>query len=338
MRKFTFKNERFIVKVMNKKYPLKLNYVAKNAIWAGKRLKNEFGKESENDTISETWELTVRRDEMSRILNGESEGKTLAEYFEENGYDCVTPDFKSGDRFPLLIKLIDAEDVLSVQVHPDDEYAKRVEGDSGKTEMWHVIDAKEGAKLIYGLKPGIGQAEFSRAVAEGRIGEVVNEIDVAAGDTYFIPAGMVHAIGAGILIAEIQQNADLTYRVYDFDRVGADGKKRELHIEKALDVTRAFSEDEINSIRYSKGHDALSGELLANSEFFSVRKLTLNGQTERLDVTAESFLSILCTEGEGKLTFGGEDYSLSRGDSYFLPAGMGECDLTGRVMVIISSC
>ena len=326
------------MKTWNKKYPLKLNYVAKNAIWAGKRLKNEFGKESENKTISETWELTVRRDEMSRILNGDARGMTLAEYFDKCGYDCVTPDFKSGDRFPLLIKLIDAEDVLSVQVHPDDGYARSVENDSGKTEMWHVIDAKEGAKLIYGLKPGIGQAEFAKAVSEGRIGEVVNEIDVRAGDTYFIPAGMIHAIGAGILIAEIQQNADLTYRVYDFDRVGADGKRRELHIEKALDVTRAFSEDEINSIRYSKGNDTASGELLANSDFFSVRKLVIDGRSERINVTNESFVSILCTEGEGKIAFDGEDYPVRKGNSYFLPANMGECELTGNMTAIVSRC
>ena len=320
------------------KYPIKLNYTAKTAIWAGSRLKCEFGKMSEYETISETWELTVRRDEMSRILNGKAKGMTLSEYFNKYGYDCVTPEFNENDRFPLLIKLIDAEDVLSVQVHPDDNYARITENDSGKTEMWHVIDAKEGAKLIYGLKSGIGKKEFGEAVESGRIGDVVNEIDVRAGDTYFIPAGMIHAIGSGILIAEIQQNADLTYRVYDFDRVGADGKKRELHIEKALDVARAFSEDEINAIRYSKECSSLPGELLACSDYFTVSKLDLNGQCEKLCVTEESFISLLCTDGEGEILFDNVCYPVSKGDSYFLPAGMGEFDIVGKMTVIASKC
>ncbi len=324
--------------IIDRKYPLKLNYIAKNALWAGRRLMREFGKTSENETISETWELTVRRDEMSRILNGEAAGMTLAEYFEMCGYDCVTPYFKAGGRFPLLIKLIDAEDVLSVQVHPDDGYARSVENDSGKTEMWHVIDAKEGAKLIYGLKSGMDKKDFAEAVASGRIGEVVNEINVRAGDTYFIPAGMIHAIGAGILIAEIQQNADLTYRVYDFDRVGADGQKRELHIEKALDVTRAFSEEEIDSIRYSKGRSAASEELLANSDYFTVRKITVKGKREKITVSDESFVSLLCIDGNGEIIYNNESYPVGKGDSYFLPAGMGECELTGNMTVIVSSC
>lgn len=322
----------------NRRYPLKLSYTAKTALWAGKRLKEEFGKESEYETVSETWELSVRHDEMAIVLNGEAKGMTLAEYFDKYGYDCVCRGFKKGDIFPLLVKLIDANDMLSVQVHPDDAYAASVEGDSGKTEMWHVIDAKKGAKLIYGLKEGIGKEEFAKAVENKRIGEVMNEISVSAGDTFFIPAGMIHAIGAGILIAEIQQNADLTYRVYDFDRVGADGKLRELHVQKALDVTRAFTQEAIDAIRYSKGNNFTTGELLANSQYFSARKLILNKQSEgeTLTVTKESFVSVLCIDGEGDICFNGASYPIHKGDSYFLPADMGEYKLTGNVTVILS--
>ena len=323
-----------------KKYPLKLSYVAKNALWAGKRLKKEFGKRSEHETISESWELTVRSDEMSHVLNGTAKGITLAQYFDRYGYDCVTPCFQKGDRFPLLIKLIDANDVLSVQVHPDDTYARAVEQDSGKTEMWYIIDAKEGASLIYGLKDGISKEEFGKAIAQGKIGEAVNEISVRPGDTYFIPSGMTHAIGAGILIAEIQQNADLTYRVYDFDRVGADGKKRELHVDKALDVIRPFSEEEIDAIRYARGRTPMSGELLANSDYFSVQKLTVREQDagETVNVTPDSFVSVLCIDGSGSIDFDGESYPVCKGDSYFLPAGMGACRLTGSATVILSRC
>ncbi len=318
-----------------KKYPLKLTYTAKTALWAGTRLKEEYGKQSELEKISETWELSVRDDEMARVIGGEADGVTLAEYFEACGYDCVTPSFKKGDRFPLLVKFIDAEDYLSVQVHPDDEYAGAVHNDSGKTEMWYIVDAKEGSQLIYGLRDGVSAEDFANAVREGRIGEVINYCPVKKGETYFIPAGLLHAIGAGILIAEIQQNSDLTYRVYDFDRVGADGKTRELHVDKAIDVTRPYSESEINSIRYACEKQTDEGELLASSKYFKVRRLELNGAA-KLCATPQSFVSLLCTEGEGSITADGVSYTLSKGDSYFIPAGMGEFVINGKLTVIVS--
>ncbi len=317
------------------KYPLKLSYTAKTALWAGKRLKNEFSKRSDFDTVSETWELSVRDDEMAKILNGEAEGLTLREYFERCGYDCVTPDFKAGDRFPLLVKLIDANDILSVQVHPDDSYAGKVEHDSGKTEMWYIIDALEGSTLVYGLREGITKEDFAAAVAEKRLGEVMNYVPVSKGETYFIPAGMLHAIGAGILIAEIQQNSDLTYRVYDFDRVGADGKLRPLHVEKSLDVTRPFDSSEIENIRYARGKECDAGELLASSEYFKVRRLCLDG-AQGLTVTKDSFMSLLCLEGEATLLAGGKEYKACKGDSYFLPAGMGAFTAEGNATLILS--
>lgn len=318
-----------------KKYPIKLSYTAKTALWAGTRLKTEFGKNSEYDTVSESWELSVREDEMARVLNGDAKGMTLAEYFEAAGYDCVSPSFKKGDRFPLLVKLIDAADMLSVQVHPDDKYASAVENDSGKTEMWYIIDADEGAQLIYGLRDGETRESFARAVREKKIDSVINKVPVKKGETYFIPAGMLHAIGAGILIAEIQQNSDLTYRVYDFDRVGKDGKLRPLHVDKAIDVTRPYTEAEINAVRYSRGTDSFVGELLASSDYFTVRKLEVRSFTE-LSVSKESFTSILCVDGEGIIEANGENCPICKGDSYFLPAKMGKYSVNGRLTLIIS--
>ncbi|MBE6577206.1 MAG: mannose-6-phosphate isomerase [Ruminococcaceae bacterium] len=318
-----------------KKYPLKLTYTAKTALWAGKRLKEEYGKQSELEKISETWELSVRDDEMARIIGGEADGMTLAEYFASCGYDCVTPSFKVGDRFPLLVKFIDAEDYLSVQVHPDDAYAGTVHNDSGKTEMWYIVDAKQGSKLVYGLREGVSSEDFAKAVSEGRIGDTVQYVDVKPGETYFIPAGMLHAIGAGILIAEIQQNSDLTYRVYDFDRVGADGKKRELHVSKAIDVTRPYSEEEISAIRYERGKVECEGELLANSKYFKVRRLAQNGTT-KLTSAPESFVSLLCVEGVGEIVADGIGYKITKGDSYFIPAGMGEFLVDGKLTLIVS--
>lgn len=318
-----------------KKYPCKLTYTAKTAIWAGTRLKDEFRKQSEYNTISETWELSVRDDEMAVITNGDAAGKTLREYFELCSYDCVSPRFSSSDRFPLLVKLIDANDILSVQVHPDDTYASSVENDSGKTEMWYIVDAKEGAQLIYGLKDGKSREDFARAVKDGKLSEVMNYCSVKKGQTYFIPAGMLHAIGAGILIAEIQQNSDLTYRVYDFDRVGADGKLRPLHVNKVLAVTRPFGDDEIESIRFSCEKPQGNGELLACSDFFKVRRIVINGSVTE-NANSDSFVSIICLEGNGSIRHLENDYPISKGDSYFIPAGMGEYEISGDLEVICS--
>ncbi len=319
-----------------KRYPLKLSYTAKTALWAGKRLACEFGKQSEFDTISETWELSVRDDEMARIQNGEAMGMTLAEYFANCGYDCVTPTYGADARFPLLVKLIDANDILSVQVHPDDAYAYACEGgDSGKTEMWYIIDAKPDAKLVYGLKEGVGKEEFAAAVAQGRINDAMNFVPVKAGETYFIPAGMLHAIGAGILIAEIQQNSDLTYRVYDFDRVGADGKKRPLHVEKSLAVTRPFADGEVDSIRFARDAHGMQGEILAASEYFTVGRVMLDGK-ETFDVGNDSFVNLLCLDGICEMTFDGKKYPVTKGDSYFLPAAMGKYTVEGKATLILS--
>ena len=316
-------------------YPLKLSYITKTALWAGERLKTDFGKVSEYDTVSESWELSVRDDEMSCITNGDACGMTLAEYFEAAGYGCVSPTFKRGDRFPLLVKLIDASDMLSIQVHPNADYALSVEGDSGKTEMWYIVDAEKGATLVYGLRDGVTSDDFSRAVRENRISKVINTVPVSKGETYFIPAGMLHAIGAGILVAEIQQNSDLTYRVYDFDRRDKNGELRALHTDKALAVTRPYSEYEINDLRFAKGATAVEGELLASSEHFKARRLCVDGRAS-LAVSDKSFLSLLCIDGEGEIVHSGVSYSISRGDSYFLPVGVGGFDLVGKATLILS--
>ena len=321
-----------------KKYPLKMSYVAKTAIWAGHKLSEQYGKVGHDGRISETWELTVRENERSAIMNGEYSGMELGKYIELSGGDCVSKNYKPDDRFPLLIKLIDADDDLSVQVHPDDDYAGRVENSLGKTEMWYIVDAEEGAKLEYGLREGVTPEKFAELVRAGKIGEAIDYIPVHAGESYFIPAGMLHAIGGGIIIAEIQQNADLTYRVYDYDRRGADGKLRELHVDKALDVTRVYTEDEVNAIRYANAKETgcVEGEsLLAASEFFTVRKYDVKNRIE-CAVHDESFASLLCVRGQGNIIFRGESYPVSQGDSYFLPAGMGEYSLDGDMEIIDS--
>ena len=204
-----------------------------------------------------------------------------------------------------------------------------------RSEMWYIVDAEDGAQIICGLADGVFEADFAVAVMEGGTADVLKKVPVKKGDFFFIPAGQVHAIGAGILIAEIQQNSDLTYRVYDYDRVGADGKKRPLHVEKALDVTRVWSDSDCDAVAFSRGKESADGILLANSKYFSVVKKIVRSRT--LDtVTEKSFCHLLCIEGEGTLSFGEERFSIARGDSFFLPAGMGDYSLDGNFTVICS--
>jgi len=325
--------ERKMIETCMKKYPLKLDCVSKSAIWGGNRLRNNWNKHGEGENIAETWELTVREKENSKITNGCYAGATLSDYIEKC-VGAVSSDYKAGERFPLLVKFIDAAESLSVQVHPDDEYAKTVENDSGKTEMWYIVDATKDAEIIFGLADGVDKAEFSKAVDNGGLDRVMKRVKVKKGDSFFIPAGMLHAIGRGILIAEIQQNSDLTYRVYDYDRVGADGKKRELHTDKAKDVVRPFTDCESESIRYSRGK---TENCLAASKYFKVDKLDLSaGKSTELTVD-KCFVSLLCVDGEGAIEYNGEEYPIKVGDSYFLPAGMGKCEICGNVTILCST-
>lgn len=314
------------------KYPLKLSYTPKSAIWGGNRLSREWGKRSDDERIAETWELSVRPREMAMIQNGEAEGMSLAEYFSVCGADCVAPDYRLEDRFPLLIKLIDAEDWLSVQVHPDDSYASRVENDSGKTEMWYIVDADQGASIIYDVCEGVDREAFSRAVEEKKTETVLKSCPVSRGDSYFIPSGMVHAIGKGILIAEIQQNSDLTYRIYDFERRQSDGSFRELHTEKAMDVVRSFTQEEVDAIRFFGGKK--DEATLANSPYFRVSRYQLNGSDLVWNgmVEKESFSALLCLGGDGYILHDGEKYPIQKGDCYFLPAGMGKYAMEGELL------
>ena len=304
-------------------YPLKLKYYAKTALWGGSTLKNEWGKPCDFQKLAETWELTVRHDAVNIIENGEYAGKTLEHYLKEETNT-------SSEKFPLLIKFIDAEDKLSVQVHPDDKFAAEVENDVGKTEMWYIADAKEGAEIIYGIKDDVTELRCDRYIEKQ-----VNSIKVKKGDSFFIPSGMLHAIGKGCLIAEIQQNSDLTYRVYDYERRDAQGNLRELHTEKALKVVRHFDDAEIDAIRYSESDKIGVGECLASCKYFNVNRVTLNGNKEELN-TNGTFHSLLCVEGEGEIICDGKSYSFKKGDSYYIPAELGKYELKGTATVLIS--
>lgn len=317
---------------MTKKYPLLMTPVSKEIIWGGDRLKKEYGKTAPFDKIAESWELTVREGEMCVIANGELAGVKMSDYISSDPDGILGKSCAKYDRFPLLIKFIDAADRLSIQVHPDNEYSLANEGELGKTEMWYIMAAEEGAKLVYGLKEGCTIEEFRDAVHAGRTEEMLNFVPVHAGEVYFIPSGQVHAIGAGILIAEIQQNSNITYRVYDYNRKGADGKPRQLHTEKALDVIKLRSEDEINAIRFSHPEKEEGGVNLASCEYFTVKKYSADGELV-LSAGDDSFLSVLVLEADG-CEIGGNP--AKRGDSFFIPAGCGEVKVSGKAEIIVS--
>lgn len=314
-------------------YPLKLKPAFKDYIWGGTRLRDDFGKDCDFDRIAESWELSCHPDGKSVIANGEFAGSTLYDYIHDYSYHVLGSNCKRFEYFPILIKLIDAKDNLSVQVHPDDEYARRVEGQYGKTEMWYVIDADEGASLLYGFKKEISKAEFEQRIRNNTLLEVTNSVPVKKGDVFFISSGTLHAIGKGILIAEIQQNSNVTYRIYDYGRVGADGKPRQLHVDKAVDVTKLCP-----AVPYpqsdSKPMGGYTDKLLASCDYFTVNALEVDTQAE-LFARESSFISILVLDGGCVISADGcEPLEAVKGDSFFIPAGLGKFTLTGKCSVL----
>lgn len=314
-------------------YPMLLKPAFKDYIWGGTRLRDDFGKDCDYDKVAESWELSCHKDGQSTIANGEFAGLTLSEYIEKAGKSVLGTDCEKFENFPILIKLIDAKDNLSVQVHPDNDYAMRVEGEYGKTEMWYVVDCDEGATLLYGFKHEISKDEFARRIADNTLLEVTNAVPVKKGDVFFIQSGTLHAIGKGILIAEIQQNSNTTYRIYDYGRVGKDGKPRELHVEKAKDVTnlcpaKAYPETPVEK------HDGFDIKLLSSCEYFTTYRVNVDTKAE-FEADEKSFNSILVLEGSPVIT-GNGTVNAKKGDSIFIGAGSGKYTVEGKCTVILT--
>lgn len=311
----------------------KLKPVFKDYIWGGQRLKDDFGFESEYDKVAEGWMLSCHKDGKNLIEGGEYDGQSLDEVIEILGKEKVTGkrslDFPY---FPVLIKLIDAKDNLSIQVHPDNEYAKRVENEFGKTEIWYVLDAADDARLIYGFKEKITSEEFRNAIENNTLMEVLNSVKVKKGDLFFIEAGTVHAIGKGTLIAEIQQNSNSTYRVYDYGRLGADGKPRELHIQKAVDVSKTEPPKyDIKPMGETVDSKKYKSTLLTKCDLFTVNHYEIS-ESITLETDENSFNHILAVEGSGKIN--GKE--LKKGDSFFVPANFGKYDISGNCEIIVT--
>lgn len=311
--------------------PIKLKPVFKEIVWGGNRLKTDYGFESDLNNIAEAWMLCAREDGDNVIVNGDFAGMSFTEFVKNNKFVLGTKGQKY-EEFPLLIKFIDAKADLSVQVHPDDEYAKLHENSYGKTEAWYILDCDEGAQLIYGFNKKLSREEFKKSIEDNTFLDYVNKVTVKKGDVFFINAGTLHAIGSGILLAEVQQNCNTTYRVYDYNRL-VNGKPRELHVEKALDVT-----DTVPPTRNGDPDSApvINGDAteqaLCQCEFFKMDTIDVNG-THSLDVSDESFLSLLVLEGKGEVS----GLEVVAGDSIFIPAGFGKTVINGNIKLLVSS-
>ena len=291
----------------------KLYPECKDYIWGGEKLKTKYGKQTEKTPCAESWELSFHKDGLTRLANG----KTLAESVTEMD---LGENVKGFPFFPVLIKFIDAKENLSVQVHPSDEYALANENSFGKTEMWYIIEAEEGAGIYLGFNRDVTKEEYETAIKEKRLTELLTFYEATAGECYFIPSGTIHAIGKGCLICEIQQNSNLTYRVYDYGRKDKNGNERELHIEKALKITNL-----------EKFIPIVFEDCLGKCEYFTVQKYAIDDIVQ-LKSDEKSFHCITCVKGNGYI----EKVEIHQGDSFFVPANFGAYRLDGNLEIILT--
>ncbi|MBU5307396.1 class I mannose-6-phosphate isomerase [Clostridioides mangenotii] len=315
---------------------VKLKPAFQNYLWGGTKLKKLYNKKVDLDKVAESWELSNHEDGQSIVASGTYEGLKFGDYLKKIGRKRLGTNCKQFDDFPVLIKFIDAKTSLSVQVHPDDEYALRIEKEHGKTELWYVMDCEEDSFLYYGVNRDISKEEFKQRIEDNTVLEVLNKIPVKKGDAFFIEAGTIHAIGAGIVICEIQQNSNKTYRIYDFGRVDKNGNTRELHIDKAIDVVKLKKIDEhINIVDKFEKFDNYTKRKLSSCKYFTVFKYDVLKYCT-INVDESSFNSVIALEGDGRLTNKEFTMDFSKGDSIFIPANTGEIKIEGRCQFILT--
>lgn len=297
-------------------YPLLFETNLFPIVWGGHRLREIKGMSPEDEPVGESWEVSAVPGKESIVCNGELQGRNLRELTSEYGASLLGRSVydRFGEEFPMLVKLIDAEHDLSIQVHPNDELAQKRHGCMGKTEMWYVVDAKPGTYLYAGFARSITGEEYRRRVQDGTICEVLAKHNIKAGDAFFIPAGRVHAICGGALIAEVQQSSDITYRIYDYGRLDMDGKPRELHTELAVDALDYTVHSEY-ALDYPR--DMNRPNLVCTCDFFEVRRLTLDAPLNRRMRHHDSFVIYMCLQGECRL---GNDVLLRQGQTCLVPA------------------
>ncbi len=320
-------------------HPFLLQPVGKDYLWGGTRLNDDFEKRIPLNVLAETWECSTHPDGPSMVISGEHAGKSLTQVLQEYPEYLGTHPGTVGE-LPILIKFIDAKQKLSVQVHPDDAYAAEHEnGSLGKTEMWYVLDAAKGAELVYGLRWDTDKEVLRKSIQAGTVEKYLQKVKIKKDDVFYIEAGTIHAIGAGALIAEIQENSNLTYRLYDYDRVDKNGKKRELHVDKALEAAKLKGSTEpVQPMRVLKYIRGFASELLCRCKYFQVERVLLNTERCREMVNYRtgggSFEVLLCVEGCGVLFFEDEVLRFGKGDCMFVPANSVAVKLHGKAQLL----
>ena len=309
--------------------PMFLKPVFQEKIWGGSRLRSVFGFDIPNDKIGEDWAISAHPHGVSVVENGEYQGQKLDELWQNHKELFGNP---TEPVFPLLIKILDAEDELSVQVHPDDAYGMKHEGELGKTECWYIIDAEPGAEIIYGHHAKTRE-ELAEMIQEGRWDDLLKKVPVKKGDFFYVPSGTIHAIGKGIMILETQQSSDTTYRVYDYDRKDANGNTRELHIQQSIDVTTVPAiTPQIQMKEERKGNSSIVTYL--ETEFFNVYEWDIKGITSFKKQAPYTLATVI--DGAGELVVNEKIYPLTKGASFILPNDVTEWTVQGELSIIAS--
>ncbi|MEN7549389.1 type I phosphomannose isomerase catalytic subunit [Rapidithrix thailandica] len=311
-------------------YPLKFRTIYKDKIWGGNKINTILEKDfSPLPNCGETWEISGVQGNVSVVKDGALSGKTLTELIESYQGKLVGETIyqKFGSEFPLLVKFIDANDDLSIQVHPDDALAKKRHNSFGKTEMWYIFQADEGSKLISGFKKQVDKEEYLKHLNGKTLNDILNQEEVQADDVFFLPAGRVHTIGKGLLLAEIQQTSDVTYRIYDFDRKDAEGNTRELHTEEALDAIDFEVYPEYKTQYEKKKNEVVN---LVTCPYFTTNRLHFDQEVERDYASLDSFVIYVCMEGGFTLNFEDGEIEVGKGESILLPASLKKVKLTPK--------
>ncbi len=310
--------------------PLFLQGVLQDKIWGGTKLRDEYGYDIPTETTGELWAISAHPNGPATVLNGKYKGKTLAELWTENqslfGH-------QSEQVFPLLTKIIDANNDLSVQVHPDDTYGLKNEGELGKTECWYVLSADPGAEIVFGHN-ALTKEEFQNYIETNQWNKLLKSVNVKAGDFFYVPSGTVHAIGKGVMVLETQQSSDTTYRLYDYNRLDDQGNPRELHIEKSIDVSMIPHIDLQTEPIVEEFTGGMVKTLVSN-EFFTVFEWLLNGTVSFKATAPYTLVSVI--EGNGTLRIDKESYKLSKGDHFILPFGLNDWEIDGEIHLIAST-
>lgn len=333
---------------MNSNYekaPFLLSPAGKDYLWGGRKLKDDYLKNIDMMPLAETWECSVHPDGLSVVASGVYRGKTLRELLIQYPQMLGSnPKHRYPGDLPVLVKFIDARENLSVQVHPDDAYAQKNEnGENGKKELWYVVEASNGASLVYGFRHDMDPDKVKKSIHDGTIEKYLNKVEVKPDDVFYIDSGVVHAIGAGILLIEVQQNSNITYRLYDYDRIDKNGDKRKLNIDKALDVSNlngmTIPQQPMRVLRFWNG---CAIELLGRCEYFQVERLLLNTENHKnmamVNTTDESFVILLCLKGAGIFFWANEYLPFFKGDCFFIPAGCKNIKVHGKSTFIKVSC